>query len=159
MLKVLACTTALTALAAAAPIGADALWEAEDQSLVMTVPGDAEENVLDLQGEPDRFLLPFLAMIGAPEADAQVTEQGLSSVTDAVAVERVIVNGETCYRRVYRRSEVLLDFMGLLSRTESEEYGQAFSVENHRPCDLPPSGVSSVSFLPGTWRMTSVASE
>jgi hypothetical protein len=159
MLKVLAFTAALTALGAAAPIGAGPLWEAEDQSLVMTVPGDAEEDMLNLQGEPDRFLLPFLAMIGAPDADAEVTEQGLSSVTEDVSVERVTVNGETCYRTVKRRSEVLLDFMGVLSRTESEEYGQAFNVANDRPCDLPPSGLSSVSLLPGTWRMTGVASE
>ena len=159
MLKVVAFTTALSTLAAAAPIGADALWEAEDQSLVLTVPGAAEENMLNLQGEPDRYLSPFLAMIGAPDAAAEVTAQGLSSVTEDVTDERVTVNGETCYRRVTRRSEVLLDFVGVLSRTESEEYGQAYSIANDEPCDLPPSGVSSISFLPGTWRVTSVTSE
>ena len=159
MLKVVAFTTAVTALAAEAPIWADALWEAEDQSLVLSVPSDAEENTLNLHGEPDRYLPAFLAMIGAPDADAEVTAQGLSSVTEDVTVERVTVDGETCYRTAMRRSEVLLDFMGVLSRTESEEYGQAFSAANHKPCDLPPSGVSSVSFLPGTWRVTSVTAE
>ena len=159
MFKVIAFTTALTALAAADQTGADSLWEAEDQSLVLTVPGDAEEDMLNLQGEPDRYLPPFLAMIGTPDADAEVTEQGLTSVTEDVAVERVTVNGETCYRMVKRRSEVLLDFMGVLSRTESEVYGQAYDVANREPCALPPSGISSVSFLPGTWRATSVAAD
>jgi hypothetical protein len=151
MYQTLVFLMAFNVAGAADPGGAAFLWTAEDQSLTMEAPADVEGGLESLRSTPERLLAPFLAMMGVADSDAQVTEQGLSSVREDVAFERVIVGGEACHRRVKRRSEVLLDFTGLLSRTDLEEYGQAYNIAQGTPCDLAAAAYSSVSFLPGTW--------
>jgi hypothetical protein len=159
MYKVLGFLMNSAVATAASPSGADCLWTADDLSLTMTVPADSDPSLEDLRDDPERILPPFLAMMGVTDGDVEVTDQGLSIVSENVALERVIVGSETCHREVNRRSEVLLDFAGTLTRTDWEEYGQAFSAAGGTPCDLPPEAYSSVSILPGTWKIEGAESE
>lgn len=140
------------ASAVAAPMEADHLWEAQDGTLSITVPAESGYAIEDLREDPEPLLAAFRDMVGEEAAEPEVTDHGIRSVTREEAVEEIEVEGEPCYRRVTRLSEVNLGFDGLLTRIETEEFGQAYSLFDHTECPLPPSGLSSASYVPGTWR-------